>query len=468
MVEVTDLGQALRREGVALADLLLGELAQVLVDDVADMLEIGDQGDDLEQAAALLLGQLVARDLDEIELDRLVDGVDPVIGLGDGAGELELVLLQQGHGVAQHDLDAVAEPERLTHRTGERLGRAVEGVGIEIARRHRLGFLLPARHEALDQPRDRPDEGQEDQRADEIQRDMELDGEARAGRRQAGQPVGERADEGHDRERQQQARQQIADGGAALGGGRAELVQHRDQRIAEIGADHQRQRRRGREQPGGGEGRDQQDHRDAGMHHPGRGDGDEHGQQRLGADGAEDDAEGLRLRQRRGSRVELDQCEQDQADADQHAADVARPLHRLARQIHRDADGDAQAPDPAEIHRDDEGGERGAEIGAEQHGERHGRADQGLTGEGGDQQRRCRRALQHHGHHDAAAEGGETVAGEALQGMAKLRAEGAHRPRSHQPDRPDQQRDAAGQMDQDIGCALAGGHFRAVFPRFRE
>lgn len=63
VVEIADLGQPLRREGIALADLLLGELAQVLVDDVADMLEIGDQGDDLEQAPALLLGELVAETL---------------------------------------------------------------------------------------------------------------------------------------------------------------------------------------------------------------------------------------------------------------------------------------------------------------------------------------------------------------------------------------------------------------------
>src|SRR5688500_4031332 len=40
-VEGADLGEALRRERVALADLLGGQLHQVLVDDVADMLEIG-------------------------------------------------------------------------------------------------------------------------------------------------------------------------------------------------------------------------------------------------------------------------------------------------------------------------------------------------------------------------------------------------------------------------------------------
>ena len=57
LVEVADLGQPFRREGIALADLLLGQFAQVLVDDVADMLEIRDQRDDLEQPAALLVAR---------------------------------------------------------------------------------------------------------------------------------------------------------------------------------------------------------------------------------------------------------------------------------------------------------------------------------------------------------------------------------------------------------------------------
>ncbi len=464
VVEIADLGQTLRREGIALADLLLGELAQVLVDDVADMLEIGDQGDDLEQAPALLLGQFVAGDLDQIELDRLVDGVDAVISLGDGSGELEFVLLQQRHGIAQHALDAVAEAQSLAHRPRQRLGRAVERVRVEIARRHGLRLLLLAGHEALDQRRDRTDEGQEDQRADDVEHDVEFDREPCIRRGQADEPGRKRADEGQHGKRQDQARDEIADSGAPLGGGRAELVEHRDQRIAEIGTDDQRQRRRGREQAGCREGGDKQDDRDRGMHNPGRGDGREDAEQRLRAHGREDEAEGRRLRERRGGGIEFDQREQDQADTDQHAADIARALHRLAGEIQRDADGDAEPPEPAEIHRDDEGRERRAEIGAEQHRERHRRHDQRLTGEGGDEQCRRRRALQHHGHGDAAAEGGEAIARETLQRLPELRAEGAHRAGSHQPDRPDQQRDAADEMDQDGGCALARGHFRVVFP----
>ncbi|MFC5419857.1 hypothetical protein ACFPOB_09805 [Bosea eneae] len=49
-MEVADLGKTFFGEAVALADCLSRQLAQVLVDDVADMLEIGGRGDRLEQA----------------------------------------------------------------------------------------------------------------------------------------------------------------------------------------------------------------------------------------------------------------------------------------------------------------------------------------------------------------------------------------------------------------------------------
>ena len=59
---------------------MAGELHQVLVDDVADMLEVGGEGQDLDVALAVLLAELGARGLDEVELDRLVEPVDRVVG----------------------------------------------------------------------------------------------------------------------------------------------------------------------------------------------------------------------------------------------------------------------------------------------------------------------------------------------------------------------------------------------------
>jgi hypothetical protein len=72
-------------------DLLLGELDQVLVDDVADMLEIGGEGDDLHAAPAAGLAQhLFAAELRQVDLDTKskYSDVRSVLGLTESKGLL--------------------------------------------------------------------------------------------------------------------------------------------------------------------------------------------------------------------------------------------------------------------------------------------------------------------------------------------------------------------------------------------
>src|SRR5215217_5890822 len=57
-MEGADLAETLRRERHLLADLLGGELHQVLVDDVADVLEVRGESQDFDEAAALVVGHL--------------------------------------------------------------------------------------------------------------------------------------------------------------------------------------------------------------------------------------------------------------------------------------------------------------------------------------------------------------------------------------------------------------------------
>ena len=59
-VEGLEFGGALGRKGLAVLDLLGGEFHQVLVDDVADMLEIRREGQNLDVAPAVLLAEFVA------------------------------------------------------------------------------------------------------------------------------------------------------------------------------------------------------------------------------------------------------------------------------------------------------------------------------------------------------------------------------------------------------------------------
>jgi len=60
------------------------------------VLEVGGEGQDVEVAATLLLAELVAGDLDEVELDGLVEVVDRVVLAGDFAPGLLVVALEDG------------------------------------------------------------------------------------------------------------------------------------------------------------------------------------------------------------------------------------------------------------------------------------------------------------------------------------------------------------------------------------
>src|SRR3546814_9072896 len=73
------LGHALAREGGVVLDLLAGQLHQVLVDDVADVLEVGGEREDLHAAGALGGVQLLVVQPGEVELDGLVQAVDDVV-----------------------------------------------------------------------------------------------------------------------------------------------------------------------------------------------------------------------------------------------------------------------------------------------------------------------------------------------------------------------------------------------------
>ena len=58
---------------------------KILVDDVADVLEVDGEGDDLHGAVALALVEAAARQLGHVELDGLVELVDDVVHARDFA-----------------------------------------------------------------------------------------------------------------------------------------------------------------------------------------------------------------------------------------------------------------------------------------------------------------------------------------------------------------------------------------------
>ena len=78
-VHGVDLRQPLRREAELQPHALGDELGDVLVDDVADMLEVDREGLHLAEPARFRFAQALARDRGDVALQRLVQAVDDVV-----------------------------------------------------------------------------------------------------------------------------------------------------------------------------------------------------------------------------------------------------------------------------------------------------------------------------------------------------------------------------------------------------
>src|SRR5205823_13487715 len=113
LVEGGELLRTLAGELELALDLLAGKLGEVLVDDVADVLQVDAEGDNLHGPVALALVEAAARQLGDVELDRLIELVDHVVYARDLAGEGPVVGHKGAHDLAQHDLDMVAHAQGL-------------------------------------------------------------------------------------------------------------------------------------------------------------------------------------------------------------------------------------------------------------------------------------------------------------------------------------------------------------------
>ena len=155
------------------------------------------------------------------------------------------MFIERGHDFAQHGLDGVAHAQRLARGIGERERRIFQRRFVEIARHGSVRGLLLLRQDAHQEPCHGVEQPDEDRGERDVEQHMELGrhlGRVRLQRRQFAR------DRLQERQRDQdadQAVEHVADRQppARRIAARAGL----DQRIdgaAEIGAEHQRQRRR--------------------------------------------------------------------------------------------------------------------------------------------------------------------------------------------------------------------------------
>src|SRR5207247_1266008 len=103
-VELQQLRLARLGEAPRLVELLAGELHQVLVHDVADVLEVADEGDEPDLLAEQIGRHGLLPQARQEELDLALEVVELVVAALHVLEQLLVVPLEHAHGVAQHAL----------------------------------------------------------------------------------------------------------------------------------------------------------------------------------------------------------------------------------------------------------------------------------------------------------------------------------------------------------------------------
>ena len=168
-MEFQDLRPPRLGEAPPLVELLAGEVHEVLVDDVADVLEVADERDEADLLARELGSHGVPAEPGEKQLDLALEEVDLIVALLDFLQERLVVGAEDLHSVAQHTLHDVGRAQRLAGGLAQGERGLVERALVEIAAAERRVARLVVRHDRLDRPRGQRREGQEDQADAEVE-----------------------------------------------------------------------------------------------------------------------------------------------------------------------------------------------------------------------------------------------------------------------------------------------------------
>ena len=235
--------------------------------------------------------------------------------------------------------------------------------------------------------------------------------------------------------------------GGRIGAGRP--FQHRIDRGAEIGAEHQGEGGLRWHGSLGRERHDQQHNGHARMRRPGqpgRKDDIQHG---LRGHRAEEHPQARHVLVWREQIDELVQGHQHQAKPDQHATEVTRAGRGAAE--HQQADQDQRRGNLGDVERQHLHDQRGADIGAEHDGKRGHQIDETAGREAGNHKAGRRAALQDGGDTDPGQKRFEAVAERAAQEAPELCPEGPLHARLDHVDAPEEKRHRAGKVHQGDG-----------------
>ena len=309
------------------------------------------------------------------------------------------------------------------------------------------------RKEADEQARHGGQQADEERRHGQVEAGMEVGGEA-AGI--AVEPCQQGADLVEERQRERgadDACREVADGQPELHRIAAGPFQDRIDRAADIGAEHHGERGLRPDQARGGERDHRQHDHDARMRRPGQAGGDHDVEQRLARQRGEQVAHRRRMLARADRLGEQMQRQKHQPEPDRNATEILEARAAAAPEG-EDADRDQHREDQRDVEGEHLHDQRGADIGAEHDGKGRDELDGAGTGEGHRHQGGCGRGLQQRGDAEPGQEGAEAGAQSAAEEAPQVGAEDPRHAALHHVDAPQQQRDLADDVDQQV----RGGH----------
>lgn len=449
LMEGLQLRRALFRESEVPFDLLLSKLHQILVDNVADVLQVDRERDDLHGTLTVPFVQTLAGEPCHIELDRLIELVDRVVHPADLGDKAAIVGHQCRHGLTQHGFDDVAKMKDLAFGAGECDRRGAEGRIVKIKGCRGIVWFRPLRQKSRKERGDPAEWKDEDSCQRQIEGGVEV-------RRHAGrvgfklnERVGDRVQKRQRNSAADQAIDEIADRQAIAGRIAAVAAfNHRIDGASEIGTKCEGKCRHRRDEAGIGQRHDQQQDRDARVSDPGQHSGHQNAKQGVAGD---------RRQERSNDRCILGWCQcveqdvqrqQHQPDPDRDAAEIARPGLATALECD-DADQKQQRCHGRDIERERLNDQRRADVRPEHDGERRSKIDRAPCDEGGSHQPGRRAALQERRHDHPGEERQEAISQRSSQQASEIGAKGPDDAAVDHMQSPQQQRHAAKKIEED-------------------
>ena len=446
LVQVRDLGHAGVREAALLADLLVLHVLQHALDDVADLLHVDRERDDLGPALALLLRQRGARDLRQVELDGGVERVDHFLHLAQVGGQVEVVVADHRQHAAQHGLDRIGLAQRLAGGAAQRDRRRAERELVEVAR----GAVVGAgRHlePTLQRGGQQTGEGHEQDRLRGVERQVEQHHLHQHHADAVLQPDMRQPQERRDQHHRQTLEQQVAERQATGGDIGAPDRQHRHHRAPDVGAQHQAEGGQHRHQALIGQRGHQQHDGQARIADHGQEGADQQLHRQVVGQRDEQRAHQRRLHQRPGVGDDQLQRQRDQAQADRDLADPAG-AGLFARHVGDHAHEDQQRRQPRQVEGIDQRHHAGADIGAQHHHQRRRGGHQATADERRHDQRGGGARLHQAGHAQARQHRLGPGAHAGGKHAAQVLAEQAQHAGAHDLGRPHQQGDGGQEIEQ--------------------